>query len=75
MIKSIEFNINYIDDMEFKFLNIRHCFYKEQTYCLLYTLFNNWKQSIISAYVLTLEISKINTYVKGHKWIETTKHF
>ena len=38
MIKSIEFNIKYIfmkGFMEFKFLNIRHCFYNEQTYWLL----------------------------------------
>ena len=53
--------------IDFKFLNIRHCFNKEEKYCLLYTLFNNWRRSIISAYVLTIEISKINTYVKGHK--------
>ena len=59
--------------MEFKFLNIRHCFYNERTYCLLYTLFNNWKRSIISAYALTIEIFKLNTYAKGHKLIEAIK--
>ena len=61
--------------IEFKFLNIRNCVYNEQTYCLLYTLFNNWKRSIISAYALTIEISKLNTYAKGHKWIVAIKCF
>ena len=61
--------------MKFQFLIIRDCFYNEQTYCLLYTLFNNWKRSIISAYALTIEISKLNTYAKGHKWIEAIKRF
>ena len=61
--------------MVFKFLNIRHCFYNEQIYCSLYTLFNSWKRSIISAYELTIEISKLNTYSKGHKRINTIKRF
>ena len=37
--------------MEIKFLNIRHCFYNEQTYWLLQTLFDNLKPSIISTHV------------------------
>ena len=61
--------------MELKFLNIRHCIYNEETYCLLYRLFNNSKRSIISAYALTIEFSKLNTYAKGHKWIEAIKRF
>ena len=29
------------------------------------------QRSVISAYLLIIEVSKINTYVKGSKWIET----
>ena len=45
---------------------MRHWLYSKQTYCLLLTLFDNLKRSIVSARVLTTEISKINTCVKGH---------
>ena len=31
----------------------------------------NQRKSVISAYLLIIEASKINTYVKGSKWIET----
>ena len=35
----------------------------------------NSRESIVSAYVLVIEASKLNTYAKGHKWIGTIKHF
>ena len=50
-----------------KFRNIRHCLYNKQTFCLLLTLFDKLKRSIVPAHVLTTEISKIKTCVKGHK--------
>ena len=38
-------------------------------------LFDNLKRSIISTHVLAIDIYRINTCVKGHKWIETVKRF
>ena len=38
-------------------------------------MFDNLKRSIIYAHVFTVEISKINTYVKRRKWIDTMKRF
>ena len=35
----------------------------------------NSRESIISAYVLVIEASKLNAYAKGHKWIGTIKRF
>ena len=35
----------------------------------------NQKRSIISVHVLMVEASKLNTYAKRHKWIDTIKHF
>ena len=43
--------------------------------CLFADMCKNQKRSIISAHVLTIEIFKINTYVKRHKWIDTIKRF
>ena len=51
--------------IEIKFLNMRHWFYNEQTYCLLWILFDNLKPSIISTHVLSIGIYRINTSVKG----------
>ena len=51
--------------MEFKFLNIGHCFYNRQTYWLLQILSDNLKPSVISTHVLTIGMYRINTYVKG----------
>ena len=38
-------------------------------------MFGNQKRSISYAHVLIIDISKINTYVKGHKWIDTIELF
>ena len=51
--------------IEFKFLNLRHWFYNEQAYCLLWILFDSLKPSIISTHVLAIGIYRINTSVKG----------
>ena len=43
---------------------IVHC-----THCLIIGI------DLLSANVLVIEASKLNTYAKGHKWIETIKRF
>ena len=70
--QSIEFNMDYIVERFYrvKFQNMRHCLYNKQTYFLLLTLFDNLKWSIVSACMLTTKISKINTCVKGHNYID-----
>ena len=74
LIESIEYNIGVILLKCFvKFLSISHCLYNEHTLLFISNMFDNLKRSVISAHVLTIEISKINTYVKGHKWIDTIK--
>ena len=35
----------------------------------------NLRESIISAYVLVIKASKLNTCDKGHKWTGTIKRF
>ena len=47
-----------------EFLSIRHRFRNKQTLLFITNMFANQKQSIISAHVLIIEASKINTYVK-----------
>ena len=42
---------------------------------LFENMFYNQKPSIMSAHVLIIEASKLNTYIKGHKWIDTINHF
>ena len=75
LIKSIEFDVCVILLKCFvEFLSIRHCLYNRQTLLFISNMFDSQKQSIISAHVLTIEISK-NTYVKGHKWIDTIGRF
>ena len=49
--------------------------YNEQTSCLFANMFYNQKPYIISAHVLMIEASKLITYVKGHKWIDTINRF
>ena len=56
-------------------LRMKHYLYNEQTSCLFANIFYNQKRSIISAHVLMSEASKLNTYAKGHKWIDTINHF
>ena len=76
LIKSIEFNICVILlKWCVKFLSIRHCLRNEQTLMFITNMFGNQECSIVSAHVLTIEISKINTYVQGRKWIDTINHF
>ena len=57
------------------FLSIRHCLCNEQTLLFITNMFGNQKRSIVSVHVLTIEISKINTYVKRRKWIDTIERF
>ena len=38
-------------------------------------MFDNPKRSIVSVHVLIMDATKINTCVKGHKWIDTIKRF
>ena len=54
---------------------MRDYLHNEQTSCLFANMFYNQKQSIISTQVLMIEAAKLNTYVKGHKWIDTIEHF
>ena len=76
LIKSIEFNICVLLKCFVEFLSKIHCLSNEQTLLFITNMFGNQKRSIISAHVLTIVISIINTYVKGHKWIDTMKkHF
>ena len=58
-----------------KSLSMRHSLYNEQMTCLFADMFYNQKRYIISAHVLMIEASKLNTYVKGHKLIDTIDDF
>ena len=73
LIKLIEFNIFCIILLKrfVEFLSIIHCLSNEQTLFFITNMFDIQKLSIISAYVLIIDASKINTCVKGHKWINT----
>ena len=74
--ESIEYNIGVLLLKCFvEFLSMRQCLYNKQTLLFIANKFDNQKRSIISAHVLTIEISKINTYVKRCKWIDTMKRF
>ena len=64
LITSIEFNICVLLKCFMEFLSIRHCLHNEQTLLFITNMFRNQKRSIVSAHVLTIEISKINTYVE-----------
>ena len=76
LIESIVYNIGVVLLKCFvEFLSIRHCLCNKQTLLFIANMFDNLKRSIISAHVLTIKISKINTYVKGHKWIDTINVF
>ena len=61
--------------MQYLSLSMIHWLCNKQTLMFIPNIFGNQKRSIISAHVLIIEASKINTYVKGHKWIDTKKHF
>ena len=64
LIKSTEFNICVVLWKYFvESLKIRHYLCNEQK-CLFANMFYNQKQSIISAHVLMIKASKINTYVE-----------
>ena len=54
-----------------KSLRMKRYLYNEQTSCLFANMFYKQKRSIISAHVLMIEASKLNTYVKRNKWIDT----
>ena len=58
-----------------KLQGIGHVLHNKQTSCLFAMMLYNSRESIISAYVLVIEASKLNTYVKGHQWIGTIKRF
>ena len=74
--KSIEFNIKYICwKVLCKLGGIGHVLYNKQTSCLFAMMLYNSRESIVSAYVLVIKASKLNTYAKGHKWIGTIKRF
>ena len=76
LIKSIKFNICVILLKCFvEFLSTRHCLHDAQTFLFITNMFGNQKRSIVSAPVLTIEISKINTHVKRRKWIDTIERF
>ena len=76
LIESIEYNIGVVLLKCFvEFLSMRHCLLNEQTLLFIANMFDNLKRYINSAHVLTIEISKINTYVKRYKWIDTMKRF
>ena len=76
MIKSIEFNIYVILLKGFvESLRMKHYLYNKQTLCLFANMFYDQKRSIISADVLMIDASKIDTYVKRHKWFDTIKRF
>ena len=48
---------------------------EQQTLLFITNMLGNQKRSTVSAHVLTIAISKINTHVKGHKWIDTIERF
>ena len=76
LIESIECNIGVVLLKCFmEFLSIRHWLYNKQTLLFIANLFGSQKRSIISAHMLIIEASKIDTCVKGHKWIDTIKYF
>ena len=76
LIKSIECNICVVLLKCFvESLSMRHYLHNEQTSCLFANMFYNQKRSIISLNVLMIEASKLDTYVKGHKWIDTIERF
>ena len=52
-----------------------HCLWNKQTLLFIANMSSNQKRSISSAHVFIIEASKINTYVKGHEWIDTMKRF
>ena len=58
-----------------EFLSIIHCLRNEQTSLFITKMFGNQKQSVVSAYVLMIDASKIDACVKGHKWIDTIERF
>ena len=65
LIKSIEFNMYVVLLKCFvEPLKMRHYLHNEQMSCLFANMFYNQKRSIISAHVLMIEASKLNTYVK-----------
>ena len=74
LIKSIQFNSRIILlKCCVEFLSIIHCLHNEQTLLFISNMFDSQKLSIISAHVLIIDASKINTCVKRHKWIDTIK--
>ena len=58
-----------------KLRGLGHVLYNKQTSCLFAMMLYDLRESIISAYVLVIEASKLNTYAKGHKWTGTMKRF
>ena len=48
-----------------EFLSMMHSFCNKQTLLFVANFFDNQKRSIISAHVLIIETSEINTFVKG----------
>ena len=76
LIESIEYNIGVVLLKCFvEFLSIRQCLYNKQTLLFIANMFGIQKWSTISAHMLIIEASKINTCVKGDKWIDTIKCF
>ena len=69
LIESIEYNIGVVLLKCFaEFLSIRHCLYNKQTVLFIANMFGSQKWSIISAHILIIDASEINTCDKGHKW-------
>ena len=59
--------LSYIIELFVESLSMIHWLCNKQALLFTANMFGNQKRSIISAHVLIIEASEINTYVKGRK--------